>query len=201
MDRKEGHKHTHIPFHVDAQESQPDGRYQEHRSPQYKASNEPSQSLGPLSANNNLPFTDLSTMSISHENHEEDFLLVDPFDATSSDGTIVLDHAVSVVAEPSIGSASALTANNMNVHDRVARSYIGFMNDWLLDGRCAGDFVNRDTAPQESLQLDGGNSRVSPSTIVGDDDYVIYNHPSENFVTGAGHWADIAMPLDSSLHI
>ncbi|KAF9879312.1 hypothetical protein CkaCkLH20_03545 [Colletotrichum karsti] len=200
MERLEGHKHTHIPFH--AGEFQHDSRYQEHRSPQWNISNESSPSIAQRrvapntsdGAHDSLVGNDDDIVFISHS----DTVSPPPSEGAGSNGTVMNRKPTSIAPPPMLpGSAFTLTSSNITIHNLESQpSGARTIYEWMHGRRCPGDFDVKDISSKASIKV-RCPSRVSHSTATHDDNYGMVNHESESFVTGAGDWAaETSLPAD-----
>ncbi|KAL0939094.1 uncharacterized protein CTRU02_205704 [Colletotrichum truncatum] len=189
-------KHVHTSSHTAAGEFQTDGRYQEDRSPQWNGSNESCPSIAQRRVARDF-LNETPDGLLDNENGGDDIVLIDvsetilgpPSVATGSDHTVV-DRVVSTYQPPAV-PGSALTTDNMVIHDLVQP--LGFMStyEWVHGRRCPGDMDVKDISSKESIRA-RCRSRLSHSTIALEDEYGMVNHPSEAFVACAGDWADVA---------
>ncbi|GKT42013.1 uncharacterized protein ColSpa_02194 [Colletotrichum spaethianum] len=179
---------THIPFHVASAEYQP-GNYSQQRSPQYKISNEPTSSLAE------------GRGALDDSGHDGGFELIfsseitasgPPSDTTGSDDTVIDSTIMRRATGTSAVLGSALTQNNMDLHDRVCPLGPLTTYQWIWGQPCPGGFDIKDASSKESMKVHVSHSRVSQATENLEVEYGLVNHPSEAYIAFAGYWADYA---------
>ncbi|WYZ34637.1 hypothetical protein EsH8_I_000913 [Colletotrichum jinshuiense] len=173
--------------------------YSQDRSPQYKPSNESPSSMakGRVARRPSGPGQACS-LGVDHDGFElvsysEATASGPPSESTGSDDTIVNGTVVDRAAGTPTIPGSALTQNNMTLHDRV--SPLGTMStyQWLWGQPCPGGFDIKDTSSKDSLKVRVCRSRVSQTTEALENEFSMVNHPSEAFIACAGDWAaDVA---------
>ncbi|KAF6842729.1 hypothetical protein CMUS01_02790 [Colletotrichum musicola] len=196
MPYQKGHKHTQINFNIVAEEFQSASRYQQHRSPQWNMSNDSSSSIAQRRVARTDPEPPVNGPQVDG-NTDEEYYFVDYRDSTSdhpsistgSDDTVV-DRALPR-AEHGLAGLNSLTEAIMKIHNMVQPLGTVTTFEWVHGRRCPGDMDIKDISSRESMKVRRGGSRVSPSTVAGEEDFGIVNHPSGAFLTGAGDWADV----------
>ncbi|KAJ0290913.1 hypothetical protein COL940_000798 [Colletotrichum noveboracense] len=165
MDRREGHKHTHIPFHVAIDEFKNESRFEEARSYHSCESDE------------DIVLIDRSE-TISGP------------PSVATDNTVV-NRMPSTASQPLMVLGTELTSGNMVLHNLIQPLGTMTTYEWVHGRRCPGDLDVKDISSKESIKV-RCHSRVSQSTAAIEDEYGMVNHPSESFVACAGDWADVA---------
>ncbi|TQN70993.1 hypothetical protein CSHISOI_04490 [Colletotrichum shisoi] len=189
MPHPQDRKHNHMLFHVDPADYQ-HGNYSPQRSPQYKLSNESASSL----AQGHDPLADsgdeesFAVISLSEEATTSGALS----ETTGSDDTVVDPTTARRAAGTSAVLGSALTQDNIHLHDRVYPLGSLSTYQWVWGQPCLGGFDIKDTSSNESMKVHVSRSRVSQATENLDSEYGVVNHPSEAYIAFAGDWADVA---------
>ncbi|GJC92084.1 hypothetical protein ColKHC_00910 [Colletotrichum higginsianum] len=189
MPHPQDRKHNHMLFHVDPADYQHDN-YSPQRSPQYKLSNESASSL----AQGHDPLADseddgsFAVISLSEEATASGALS----ETTGSDDTVVDQTATRRAAGTPAVLGSALTQDNIHLHDRVYPLGSLSTYQWVWGQPCLGGFDIKDTSSKESMKVHVSRSRDSQATENLDSEYGVVNHPSEAYVAFAGDWADVA---------
>ncbi|KAK1998569.1 hypothetical protein LX36DRAFT_27685 [Colletotrichum falcatum] len=161
------------------------GNFSEERSPQYKISNESASSLaegyGAPTDDGGFEFISLSEATAAGP----------PSEATVSDDTVMDGAAMrGTAATPSVLD-SALTQNNIHLHDRVCPLGTMPTYQWIHGQPCPGGFDIKDTSSRESMKVHVSHSCLSQAADSLENEYGVVNHPSESFIAFAGHWADV----------
>ncbi|KAK2768932.1 hypothetical protein CKAH01_00539 [Colletotrichum kahawae] len=188
MDRREGHKHTHIPFHVAIDEFKNESRFEEARSPQRLDSNESSSTI----AHGRVAQTQGDQSSDS----DDEMIVICHSDTLSGPPSVATDDTVVnrmqlAASQHSMVLGTELTSGNMDLHNLVQPLGTMTTYEWVHGRRCPGDLDVKDISSKESIKV-RCHSRVSHSTAAIEDEYGMVNHPSESFVACAGDWADVA---------
>ncbi|KAE9573248.1 hypothetical protein CGMCC3_g10632 [Colletotrichum fructicola] len=193
MDRREGHKHTHIPFHVAIDEFKNESRFEEARSPQRLDSTESSSTI----AHGRVALDSRPQTPGYHScESDEDIVLIDRSETISGPPSVATDNTVvnrmpSTASQPSMVLGTELTSGNMVLHNLIQPLGTMTTYEWVHGRRCPGDLDVKDISSKESIKV-RCHSRVSQSTAAIEDEYGMVNHPSESFVACAGDWADVA---------
>ncbi|OHW92038.1 hypothetical protein CSPAE12_09394 [Colletotrichum incanum] len=179
---------SHISFHVTSAEYQP-GNFSQQRSPQYKISNEPASSLAEGSG------------ALADSGHDGGFEVVSfsevtasgpPSETTGSDDTVINSTIMRRTTKTSAVLGSALTQDNIDLHDRLCPLGTMTTYQWIWGQPCPGGFDVKDTSSKDSMKVHVSRSRVSHVTENLENDYGVINHPSEAYIAFAGDWADVA---------
>ncbi|KAK2050253.1 hypothetical protein LZ31DRAFT_213056 [Colletotrichum somersetense] len=178
---------THLDFPVGSAGYQP-GKFSQQRSPQYKISNEPASALAEghgappdLGQDGDFDIISLGEAAASGP----------PSEATGSDDTVIASDVMrGAVGTPAVLD-SALTQNNIHLHDRVCPLGTMPTYQWIWGQPCPGGFDIKDTSSRESMKVHVSHSRISQATDSLENEYGVVNHPPESFIAFAGHWADV----------
>ncbi|KAF6819608.1 hypothetical protein CPLU01_12986 [Colletotrichum plurivorum] len=197
MSYQKGHKHTQINFNLVAEEFQSDSRYQQHRRPQWNMSNDDSSSIAQRRVARTDPGPPVTGPHLDG-NMDEEYCIIEPFHDSTSDHPSVSTGSDNTVvgpapprAGPVLGGLNSLTEDIMEIHNMIQPLGTVTTFEWVHGRRCPGDMDIKDISSRESMKVRRGGSRVSPSTVAGEEDFSIVNHPSGAFLAGAGDWADV----------
>ncbi|KAK1600283.1 uncharacterized protein LY79DRAFT_533143 [Colletotrichum navitas] len=175
---------THLDFSVGPQP----GNFSQQRSPQYKISNE---SASALAKGHGAP---------ADSGHDGGFVVITrgeatasgpPSEATGSDDTVIDSAIMRRAAGAPAVLDSALTQNNIHLHDRVCPLGTMPIYQWIWGQPCPGGFDIKDTSSRESMKVHVAHSRASQAIDILENEYGVVNHPPESFIAFAGHWADV----------
>ncbi|KAK1984088.1 hypothetical protein LZ30DRAFT_687126 [Colletotrichum cereale] len=172
---------------VGSAEYQP-GNFSQQRSPQYKISNESASSLAeghgaPADSGHDGGFDVISLSEAAASGP--------PSETTGSDDTVIDGAIMRGAAGTPAVLGSALTRNNIHLHDRVCPLGTMPTYQWVWGQPCRGGFDIKDTSSKESMEVHVSHSRASQATENLEAEYGLFNHPSESFIAFAGHWADV----------
>ncbi|KAF6804934.1 hypothetical protein CSOJ01_09837 [Colletotrichum sojae] len=197
MSYQKGHKHTQINFNVVAEEFQSASRYQQHRSPQWNMSNDSSSSIAQRRVARTDPEPPVNGPQVDG-NTDEEYCFVESFHDSTSDHPSVSTGSDNTAVGPALPRAghglaglNSLTEALMEIHNLVQPLGTVTTFEWVHGRRCPGDMDIKDISSRESMKVRRDGSRVSPSTVAGEEDFGIVNHPSGAFLAGAGDWADV----------
>ncbi|KAK1636899.1 hypothetical protein BDP81DRAFT_30393 [Colletotrichum phormii] len=209
MAQQEDDKHSHPKFRSAALEYPSVDNYSEHRSPQYKVSNEPSSSIADRRVAPNMPYFEPTYTSDLDDDGDFDMISHGEVAASrttsetaGSDDTVINSLATIAMATDPVVTGSALTMDNMNLLD--TQLPLGTMSTyrWIWGQACPGGFDIKDNSSKDSMKVHISHSRVSRATDTLENEYGMANHPSEAFITCAGDWADVAAgSAPAALHL
>ncbi|KXH51018.1 hypothetical protein CSIM01_12098 [Colletotrichum simmondsii] len=209
MAHQEDTKHSHPESHNTTLRHPAVGNYSEHRSPQYKVSNEPSSSIADRRVARNMPGSEPTYTSdvevdggFAMISHHEVTASRTSSETTGSEDTVLNSLATIAMATAPIVPGSALTIDNMNLLDTQLPLGNISTYQWLWGQPCPGGFDIKDNSSKDSMKVHISHSRVSRATDSFEKEYGMANHSSEAFITCAGDWADVAAgPAPAALHL
>ncbi|KAK1687596.1 hypothetical protein BDP55DRAFT_81144 [Colletotrichum godetiae] len=201
--------HSHPSFPSATPEHPSVDNFSEHRSPQYKVSNEPSSSFADRRVARVMPGPELKYTSDLDDDGDFDMISHSEVAASrttsetaGSDDTVINSLATIATATTSVVPGSALTIDNMNLLDTQLPLGTVSTYRWIWGQGCPGGFDIKDNSSKDSMKVHISHSRVSRATDTLENEYGMANHPSEAFITCAGDWADVAAgPAPAAIHL
>ncbi|OLN88515.1 hypothetical protein CCHL11_01701 [Colletotrichum chlorophyti] len=215
MYHQNGQQPTRNVFHTAVAEYSNMNTSSQGRSPQYNDSNDSAASIAQRRV---APLIPHQTQVLSDDDVGGDYAIISTDEAavpgppsvtTASEDTIVNQSRTSDMqrtACTSISPGSALTQDNISLHDRVLPIGIMSTYQWVWGRPFPGGLDAKDTSSKDSIRVRVGQSHASQTTDTAENEgYGVINHPSDAFITCAGDWAaDIAAfpaTLDENLPI